>query len=450
MGHRERANRAGRTGWWRAAWAFVPWLAVSGVALAQTGYSVVSWYDEFDGPGVDPARWVYDLGTGSQFGLVGWGNNELQYYTNRASNARVANGLLEITARREAFAGMDYTSARLTTRGTFSQAGGRFEIRAALPLGQGFWPAFWMLPTGSPYGGWAASGEIDILEARGQHPNRIENTIHYGGPWPDNAYTGSGYTLPAGGSIADFHTYAVEWDLEPAPSLRWYVDDRLSWSTNQWWSTGGGYPAPFDQPFHLLVNLAVGGNFVGPPDGSTPFPSAMKVDYVRVYDSAPAELVVDVGSGSRTQFQEGLARILQADSLTKAGAGTLVLDAVNDFTGPTQVAAGTLRLDGGGAIDASALVAVASGAVFDVVGQGGYAVPATQTLAGTGTIFGDVSFGGGATLAPGAGSGTLSVAGGLAPSGDGDLRVAPVPEPRLSIALVSAILAAGLALRQRR
>jgi autotransporter-associated beta strand protein len=417
--------------------------------MAQTRYSVVSWYDEFDGPGIDPARWTYDLGTGSDYGLVGWGNNELQYYTNRTSNARVANGLLEITARREAYAGMAYTSARLTTRGTFSQAGGRFEIRAALPLGQGFWPAFWMLPADNAYGGWAASGEIDILEARGQHPNRIENTIHYGGPWPGNTYSGSGYTLPAGGSIADFHTYAVEWDLEPTPSLRWYVDDRLSWSTSQWWTTGGAYPAPFDQPFHLLMNLAVGGNFVGPPNGSTPFPSSMKVDYVRVYDAAPANLVIAVGAGSRTQFEEGLGRILEADFLTKAGAGTLVLDAVNTFTGPTHVAAGTLRLGGGGSIDSSPLVTVASGAVFDVLGQGGYAVPATQTLAGTGTIVGDVSFGGGATLAPGAGLGTLTVAGGLPSSDGGDLPVAPVPEPRLSLALLVAIMVAGLTLRNR-
>ncbi len=322
-------------------------------AAGQQPYPVVSWYDEFDGDAIDPGRWTFDLGTGADRGLVGWGNNELQYYTDRAANARVADGLLSITARRENEGGMEYTSARLTTRGRFSQTGGRFEIRAALPAGQGFWPAFWMLPESSRYGGWAASGEIDILEARGQDTRRIENTIHYGGSWPDNTYTGSAYTLPAGGRTTDFHVYAVEWDLGPQPMLRWYVDDTLSWVTSQWWSSGGSYPAPFDEPFHLLVNLAVGGNFVGPPDAGTPFPGSMLVDYVRVYDTAPADLVIDVPTASKTQFQAGYGRILTADSLTKTGAGTLVLDAANTFTGPTRVLGGGLRLTEPGALAAS-------------------------------------------------------------------------------------------------
>lgn len=361
------------------AFGLIAWLAGAGLAGARPPYSVVSWYDEFDGTVVDPERWGFDRGTGTDFGLVGWGNNELQYYTDRTTNARVADGLLEITARREALGGMDYTSARLTTRGRFSQAGGRFEIRAALPLGQGFWPAFWMLPADNAYGGWAASGEIDILEARGQHPTRIENTIHYGGPWPGNTLSGRAYTLPAGGTIADFHTYAVEWDLAPTPTLRWYVDDRLSWSTTEWWSTGAAYPAPFDRPFHLLVNLAVGGNYVGPPDGSTPFPASMKVDYVRVFDSAPADIVIDIASGSRTQFEEGMGRILRADSLTKAGAGTLVLDAANELAGPTRVAAGRLQLTDPRALAASPIF-VAAGATL--AAAGGPMVAPSVTLAG--------------------------------------------------------------------
>jgi autotransporter-associated beta strand protein len=355
-------------------------LAGGGVAPAQTAYPIVSWYDEFDGPAIDPERWVFDLGTGSEFGLVGWGNNELQYYTDRTANARLSNGHLEITARREALGGMDYTSARLTTRGRFSQAGGRFEIRAALPLGQGLWPAFWMLPADSVYGGWAASGEIDILEARGQHPNQIENTIHYGGSWPNNEAAGRSFTLPAGGSIADFHTYALEWTVAPTPSLRWYVDDRLSWSTTNWWSTGGSYPAPFDRPFHLLVNLAVGGNFVGPPDNSTPFPGTMRVDYVRVYDAAPPNLVIDVASGSRTQFEAGYGRILQADSLTKVGAGTLVVDAANQFAGVTTVQAGRLHVANSVAL-ASSPIRVTAGGILSASEGAPLAAPAV-TLAG--------------------------------------------------------------------
>jgi len=351
-------------------------------AAGQQPYPVVSWYDEFDGDAIDPGRWTFDLGTGADRGLVGWGNNELQYYTDRAANARVADGLLSITARRENEGGMEYTSARLTTRGRFSQTGGRFEIRAALPAGQGFWPAFWMLPESSRYGGWAASGEIDILEARGQDTRRIENTIHYGGSWPDNTYTGSAYTLPAGGRTTDFHVYAVEWDLGPQPMLRWYVDDTLSWVTSEWWSSGGAYPAPFDEPFHLLVNLAVGGNFVGPPDAGTPFPGSMLVDYVRVYDTAPADLVIDVPTASKTQFQAGYGRILAADSLSKTGAGTLVLDAANTFTGPTRVLGGDLRLTDPAALAASP-VEIAVGARLSAAAGLTMQAPAVRLAGGT-------------------------------------------------------------------
>jgi autotransporter-associated beta strand protein len=315
------------------------------VARAQGGYSVLSWQDEFDGTSVDPTKWSFELGTGAQYGLVGWGNNELQYYTARTANASVADGMLSLTARREAYGGREFTSARLTTRGHFAQTGGRFEIRAALPLGQGLWPAFWMLPAANTYGGWAASGEIDILEARGQQPDRVVTTIHYGGSWPGNQSRGTTLTLPRGGSIADFHDYALEWDLAPTPELRWYIDDRLAWKTRDWWSAGGPYPAPFDAPFNLMLNLAVGGNFVGSPDGSTPFPATMRVDYVRAYQSAPADIVIDVPSGAnRSQAQAGFARVLAAASLTKTGAGELVLDADNPYAGPTVVTAGVLRI----------------------------------------------------------------------------------------------------------
>lgn len=323
--------------------------ALAGLVCVETRgqgpYSVLSWSDEFDGTSIDPSKWSFELGTGSQYGLDGWGNNELQYYTARSSNASVADGMLRITARKESYGGQAYTSARLTTRGHFAQTGGRFEMRAALPLGQGLWPAFWMLPENSPYGGWAASGEIDIMEARGQNPDRVVTTIHYGGSWPANEYRGVSLTLPQGGSIADFHTYALEWDVGSAPELRWFVDDRLAWRTSDWWSSGGAYPAPFDKPFNLILNLAVGGNFVGSPDGSTPFPATMQVDYVRAYEAAPPAIVIDVPTGSiRSQAQAGYVEVLSADSFTKTGGGELVLDAENPFSGPTIVAGGTLRI----------------------------------------------------------------------------------------------------------
>jgi autotransporter-associated beta strand protein len=328
-----------------ACWAAGAAFSLFPAARAQSGYPVLSWYDEFDGTSVDPGRWSFELGTGSQFGLTGWGNNELQHYTGRQSNASVANGLLSITARREQYAGQAFTSARLTTRGHFAQTGGRFEIRAALPLGQGLWPAFWMLPATNDYGGWAASGEIDILEARGQDPGKVVTTIHYGGSWPNNEYRGVTLTLPRGGSIADFHTYALEWDVAPTAELRWYIDDRLAWKTSQWWSEGGAYPAPFDKPFNLMLNLAVGGNFVGSPDGSTPFPATMQVDYVRAYQAAAADIVINVPTGrSQSQFAAGYAQVLTANSLTKTGLGELVLDADNLYTGPTAVTGGKLRV----------------------------------------------------------------------------------------------------------
>jgi autotransporter-associated beta strand protein len=374
-----------RTRIWRLTLATIAGFAVweTDSARAQSPYSVVSWYDEFDGTSIDPSRWSFQLGTGSQYGLDGWGNNELQYYTARTSNARVADGLLTITARRESYGGQAYTSARLTTQNQFNQTGGRFEMRAALPLGQGLWPAFWMLPATSSYGGWAASGEIDILEARGQNPGEVVNTIHFGGRWPENSYQGSTYRLPNGGSIADFHTYAVEWDLAPTPQLRWYVDDRLTWRTTDWWSTGGAYPAPFDAPFHLLLNLAVGGNFVGSPDGTTPFPASMQVDYVRAYEAAPSDIVIDVAAGAnRSQLAAGYGRILTADSVSKTGAGELIFDTANPYSGTTVVAQGRLRVTAAEAVAASP-VRVNAGATLAAEVGAALTAPSVTLAGGT-------------------------------------------------------------------
>jgi autotransporter-associated beta strand protein len=324
-------------------------------------YPYLSWQDEFDGSAVESARWGFDIGTGSQFGLTGWGNNELQYYTDRPQNASVSGGMLSITARKETFGGQAYTSARLKTQGLFSQAGGRFEIRAALPTGQGFWPAIWMLPENGTYGGWAASGEIDIMEARGQQPDRVHGTIHYGGAWPNNTWSESTRILPAGQSIASFHTYALEWDTSGSPAMRWYVDDVLYATKTSWWSSGGGYPAPFDKPFHLLLNVAVGGNYVGSPNASTPFPSSMRVDYVRAWTAAPPSITLAAPSGTLTQAAVGNPVITAAASVTKTGGGTMQLTSANTYTGPTRVQAGRLDL---------AHPAAAAASVVQVSGSG--------------------------------------------------------------------------------
>jgi beta-glucanase (GH16 family) len=242
------------------------------------------WADEFDGGQLDPEVWYFETGDGSQYGIPGWGNNELQYYL--PNNARLENGILIIEARAEATNGFNYTSARINTRDRFAFRYGRIEARMRLPGGQGVWPAFWLLPQDDPYGSWAASGEIDIMEAvnlGGSGGNEVHGTIHYGGSWPNNVYSSRSYTVPENATTG-FHTYALEWD---ADELRWYVDGQLYSMLNNWYSTGAGFPAPFDQPFYILLNVAVGGNFPGSPAGSTVFPVTMEVDWVRVYEGEP-------------------------------------------------------------------------------------------------------------------------------------------------------------------
>lgn len=283
----------------------ISWLSLAALALAALAGGTNSasadwqlvWNDEFDGTNVDPAKWTYDIGNGSG----GWGNNELEYYTSRATNVYVANGLLHIVARKEVpqYNGFDYTSAKLKTLGLFSKKYGRFEFRARLPQGQGYWPALWMMPRDSAYGGWASSGEIDVMENRGSTPTTTGGTLHYGGAWPNNVYSGSSYVFPGGGVATDFHTYMLDWSTN---SIKWYVDGVLYQTQTSWYSTGNPYPAPFDQPFYIIMNLAVGGNYGGNPDGTTVFPGEMQVDYVRVYDyvasrpDAPTALTAAAGN----------------------------------------------------------------------------------------------------------------------------------------------------------
>ena len=241
------------------------------------GFKLV-WNDEFDGTSLDTSKWEAMVGNGCP-NLCGWGNAELQYYL--ARNATVADGLLTITAREEATGTNDYTSARLRTRGKGDWTYGRFEVRARLPFSQGFWPAIWMLPTDEAYGGWAASGEIDIMELKGQEPRTTYGTLHYGGVFPRNTSSGGAKTLDSGSFADGFHVFAIEWD---EGRIRWFVDG-VSFQTQTNWSTEGfPFPAPFDERFHMLLNIAVGGNFVGAPDANSIFPQTMVVDYVRVFE----------------------------------------------------------------------------------------------------------------------------------------------------------------------
>jgi len=236
------------------------------------------WQDEFNGPQIDPAKWEYEVNG------QGGGNNELQYYTDRELNSTIYNGKLAIRALKETFTGPDgtreYTSARIRTKNKGDWKYGRFEIRARLPYGQGLWPAIWMLPTDWVYGGWAASGEIDIMELLGNDPQTVYGTIHYGGAYPDNVHTGSSYKLTTGSFSDDYHVFVLEWEEN---EMRWYVDSVLYLTQNNWYTSSAPYPAPFDQRFHIILNVAVGGNWPGNPDNTTVFPQTMLVDYVKVY-----------------------------------------------------------------------------------------------------------------------------------------------------------------------
>ena len=245
------------------------------------------WNDEFDGPDgsmPDPNKWSI-VRNGS-----GFGNQELEYYTDRPANLHIEGGKLVITARKELYKGADgiardYTSARLETAGHFQQKYGRFEARIKLPRGQGIWPAFWLLGDDFNSAGWPACGEIDIMENVGLEPGKVHGTLHGPGYSGSNPLTGA-YTLPNHEALSDdFHVFAVEWAPD---ALRFYVDGHL-FETQTVDSIPSSKRWVFDHPFFILLNLAVGGAWPGNPDPTTPFPATMLVDYVRVYTLQPAE-----------------------------------------------------------------------------------------------------------------------------------------------------------------
>ncbi len=229
--------------------------------------------EEFDTDGAPNSTvWGFDIGTG----LNGWGNNELQYYTDRTENVKVQNGVLLITAQREDFEGSAYTSARLLTKDKFEQRYGRFEARIRLPYGQGIWPAFWMLGADIDENPWPGAGEIDIMEYRGQDPTVLIGSVHGPGYNGGNAISKE-YTLPNDRFDTGFHVFGIEWGPE---YVNYYVDDILYNQITPEDVTGDWV---FDKPFYILLNLAVGGTFVGDPNEETVFPQTMLVDYVRVY-----------------------------------------------------------------------------------------------------------------------------------------------------------------------
>jgi beta-glucanase (GH16 family) len=259
----------------------------SAVSLFASGSEQPNWHlvwaDEFEVAGSpDPSKWDYDLGRGESVGLWGWGNNEAQYYTDRTENARVEDGRLIIEARREPMGSAEYTSARMVTRHQGDWLYGRIEVRAKMPEGRGTWPAIWMLPTDWVYGAWPNSGEIDIMEHVGFDLGRIHGTIHTAA-FNHMQGTERGGSTWRGDLGQRFYTYAIEWDAE---RIRWFVDDeeyfvferqaRFGWE--QW---------PFDRRFHLILNIAIGGNWGGIQGiDDSRFPQRMEVEYVRVYQAS--------------------------------------------------------------------------------------------------------------------------------------------------------------------
>ena len=240
---------------------------------------ILVWSDEFDGNELNEDNWSFQIGNGCPQ-LCGWGNNELQYYTDRDENIGISNGLLTITGRQESFAGSDYTSARIRSINKLDFCMGRVEARMKVPAGQGYWPALWMLPSETYYGSWPTSGEIDIMEVSGNNTDDVVGTIHFGPLWPENQYTGNSYTVTGPDLSEEFHLYEIEWSEN---ELKWYVDGIL-YSTKTPDDLYGN-PWNFDRNFHLIINLAIGGWFPGFPDGSTEFPGTLEVDYVRVYQT---------------------------------------------------------------------------------------------------------------------------------------------------------------------
>jgi beta-glucanase (GH16 family) len=229
--------------------------------------------EEFDsGTAPNSSIWSYDIGTGSN----GWGNNEFQYYTNRPQNIKIENGVLKITAIKEQFMGSGYTAARILTKGKFEQKYGRIEARIKMPLGKGLWPAFWMLGANSNTVIWPQCGEIDIMEYLGNNPTTIFGTVHGPGYYGGNAVS-KNYSLPNNRFDNDFHIFGIEWDEN---QINYYVDNVLY---NQ--ITPAKVPGEwvFNQPFYIILNMAVGGNFPGPPNAETVFPQTMQIDYIRVY-----------------------------------------------------------------------------------------------------------------------------------------------------------------------
>jgi beta-glucanase (GH16 family) len=240
-------------------------------ATSYPGYHL-AWSDEFDGQSLNDQFWNFETG-GS-----GWGNNELENYTSRPQNLFLSCGNLIIEARKENFGTNNYTSARITTQNKKPFTFGRIDIRAKLPVAKGMWPALWMLGSSIAQVGWPACGETDIMELIGTHPSQVVGSLHWKLANGSAGTFNNTYTIPSGDFSQQFHVYSLIWDQN---SLKILVDDIIYVTATDQNITSGTYP--FNNPFFFIFNVAVGGDWPGPPDSATVFPQRMFVDYVRVF-----------------------------------------------------------------------------------------------------------------------------------------------------------------------
>lgn len=236
------------------------------VMIVNTDYARLAWSDEFEGSTLNTTDWNYELGNNN-----GWGNNELEIYTNSTANVYIDNGNLVIRAIKE---GNTYTSGRITTQNKHTFTYGKTEIRAILPEGQGIWPALWMLGNNISTVGWPKCGEIDIMELLGQQPNKVYGTVHY--DKNGHQYTGSSYMLSSGTFSSGYHIFSLVWQPN---HMKWYVDGQKFFEVN----SRDLSAFPWNLPQFYIFNVAVGGNWPGSPDETTSFPQQMVVDYIRVY-----------------------------------------------------------------------------------------------------------------------------------------------------------------------
>ncbi|ROR23878.1 Ig-like protein group 2 [Mobilisporobacter senegalensis] len=345
------------------------------------------WNDEFSGTALNMNHWSYNTGyyINDDPGTWGWGNNEMEHYTDNERNVFVRDGNLNIVAYEEPKSFpqdpnryAQYSSGKITTKDKFTFKYGRIDFRAKLPTGNGMWPALWMLPNDDTYGTWAASGELDVMEARGRLPGSTSGTIHFGGQWPANTYMGADYLFPEGQTFAsDYHVYSVVWEEE---SIKWYVDGKCfsKITSDQWYSTGAPNDenAPFDQEFYIIMNLAVGGWFDG---GITPNPSdlpgKMQVDYVRVYKPTGNE---EPGNVPVT----GMTLDKQTVTLTSIGQTTLINKSITPGNATNKNVTWESSNPGVATVSAGQVTAVSNGTttIKATTQDGGYSATCVVTV----------------------------------------------------------------------